>query len=82
MTLESLIHSDLAQEFERQVRAKRKQPAKVLAKLMREYLEIQEDIKLMDEMRRDVKKSGYQGADPVKLVREYRSETRKQRAAS
>ena len=82
MTLENLIQSDLWQEFERKVRAKRKQPTKVLAELMREYLEIQEDIALTEEMRRDVRKSGYKEKDAVRIVREYRAEKRKRRAAS
>ncbi len=82
MTLESLIQSDLWREFERQVRAKHKRPAKVLAELLREYLEIQADIALTEEMRRDAQKSGYRGADAVKLVREYRAEKRNRRAAS
>jgi hypothetical protein len=82
MTLESLIQSDLWQEFERQVRAKRKRPAKVLAELMREYLEIQEDIALTEAMRRDVQKSAYKEKDAVKIVREYRNEKRHRRAAS
>ena len=82
MTLENLIQSNLWQEFELQVRAKRKQPTKVLAELMREYLEIQEDIALTEERRRDVRKSGYKEKDAVKIVREYRAEKRKRRAAS
>jgi len=38
-----------------------------LAELMREYLETQDDIKLTNEMRRDVEKGDYLGADRVKL---------------
>lgn len=82
MTLESLIQSDLWREFEQQVRSKRKRPAKVLEELLREYLEIQEDIALTEAMRRDARKSGYKEADAVKIVREYRNEKRRRRAAS
>lgn len=82
MTLENLMQSDLWRDFEQQVRARRKQPAKVLAELVREYLEIQEDIALTEEMRRDARKSGYREADAVKLVREHRNEKKQRRAAS
>ena len=82
MTLESLVKSELWQEFERQVRAKRKQPTKVLQELLREYLEIQEDIALTEAMRRQARKSGYRESNAVKIVREYRDEKRNRRAAS
>ncbi|HEV8367701.1 MAG TPA: hypothetical protein VGQ39_07110 [Pyrinomonadaceae bacterium] len=82
MTLESLIKSELWQEFERKVRSKRRQPAKVLAELLREYLEIQEDIALTEAMRRSARKSGYRESDAVKIVREYRNEKKNRRAVS
>ena len=82
MTLENLMQSDLWRDFEQQVRARRKQPAKVLAELVREYLEVQEDIALTEEMRRDARKSGFREADAVKLVREHRDEKKRRRAAS
>jgi hypothetical protein len=82
MTLENLMQSDLWRDFEQQVRARRKQPAKVLAELVREYLEIQEDIALTEEMRRDARKGGFREPDAVKLVREHRNEKKQRRAAS
>ena len=82
MTLESLIQSDLWREFEEYARSKRKQPATLLAEMMRERLEIQKDLELDEEMRRAALKSGYKPSDAVRLVREYRAEKRKQRSAS
>jgi len=82
MTLEGLIQSDLWREFEEYARSRRRQPARLLAELMREQLEIAADVALNDEIRREVQKSGYEEKDAVKIVREYRAEKRKRRAAS
>ncbi len=82
MTLDGLIQSDLWREFEDYARSRRKQPARLLAELMREQLEIAADVALNNEIRRDVQKSGYKEKDAVRIVREYRAEKRKRRAAS
>ncbi|PYS56576.1 MAG: hypothetical protein DMF74_28275 [Acidobacteria bacterium] len=82
MTLEGLIQSDLWREFEEYARSRRRQPARLLAELMREQLEIAADVALNNEIRRDVQKSGYKEKDAVRIVREYRAEKRKRRAAS
>ena len=82
MTLETLIRSELWANFEKEARKRKKQPSAVLAELLRDYLEISKDIALTEAMRRDVRKSGYKEADAVKIVRQYRTEKRKQRAAS
>lgn len=82
MTLEGLIQSDLWREFEEYARSRRRQPARLLAELMREQLEIAADVALNDEIRRQVQKSGYKEKDAVRIVREYRAEKRKRRAAS
>ena len=82
MTLDGLIRSDLWREFEEYARSMRKQPARLLAELMREQLEIAADVALNNEIRRDVQKSGYKEKDAVRIVREYRAEKRKRRAAS
>ena len=82
MTLDGLIRSDLWREFEEYARSRRKQPARLLAEIMREQLEIAADVALNNEIRRDVQKSGYKEKDAVRIVREYRAEKRKRRAAS
>jgi hypothetical protein len=82
MTLDTLIQSKLWREFEHYARSKRKQPAKLLAEIIRERLEIAEDVALNEAIRRDVQKSGYRESDAVKIVREHRAEKRKRSAAS
>lgn len=82
MTLEALLKTKLWRDFERQAQSERRQPAAVLADLLREYLEIAEDVALDEAMWRDAQKSGYREADAVKLVREHRAAKRSRRAAS
>jgi hypothetical protein len=82
MTLDTLIQSKLWHEFEQYARSKRKQPAKLLAEIIRDRLEIAEDVALNEAIRRDVRKSGYNESDAVKIVCEYRAEKRKRSAAS
>ena len=53
MTLETLLKTELWHSFEQQTRARRKQPADVLADLVRDYLETAEDVELNEAMRRD-----------------------------
>lgn len=82
MTLETLLKTELWHDFEQQTRARRKQPADVLADLVRDYLETEEDVALNEAMRRDARKSDLQEADAVRLVREHRAEKQRRRAAS
>ena len=82
MTLESLFKTELWQDIERQTRARRKQPADVLAELMRDYLETAEDVALNEAMRRDARQSSYTEADAVRLVRERRAEKQRRHALS
>lgn len=75
------------EEFQREARKRRRNPANLITEWMREQLEIWEDEKLFREMRRDARKSGYTEDDAVELVRQYRREKKKvgqakQRAAS
>ena len=74
MTLETLIRSELWTNFQKQARKQKQEPSAVLAKLLREYLKIAEDLALTEAMRRDVRKSGYKERDAVEIVREYRAE--------
>jgi hypothetical protein len=82
MTPERLLDSPLWKEFERQTRREKKKPANVLAKLIREYLEIADDVALDEAMTRDAQKSGYKEADAERLVREYRAEKKRLRRAT
>ncbi|MGA9995085.1 MAG: hypothetical protein WBP93_06715 [Pyrinomonadaceae bacterium] len=80
MTVESLMKTDLWQEFERRARRERKQPAVLLARLLREYLEIADDVRLNEEMRREAQRSRYTPADAVRLVKEHRTAKRRHAA--
>lgn len=73
MTVESLMKTELWQEFERRARRERQQPAALLARMMREYLEISDDLRLNEEMRRDARRSRNKEADAVRLVRQHRA---------
>ena len=81
MTLETLIRSDLWTNFEKQARKQKKQPSDVLLKLLREYLEIAEDVALDEAIARSARRSKYKESDAVKIVRQYRKEKRARRAA-
>ena len=52
----------------------------LLNEWMREQLEIWEDEKLDQEIKRDVQRSGYTEDDAVELVRQYRREKKQQTA--
>lgn len=80
MTVESLMKTDLWQEFERRARRERQQPAQLLARLLREYLEISDDVRLNEEMRRDARRSRLAEADAVRLVKEHRAAKRRHAA--
>ncbi|MGB9178523.1 MAG: hypothetical protein WCB68_04685 [Pyrinomonadaceae bacterium] len=80
MTVESLMKTDLWQEFERRARRERKQPAALLARLLREYLEITDDVRLNEEMRREAQRSRYTADDAVRLVKEHRTAKRRHAA--
>ncbi len=79
--LEHFIQSDLWRDFENQTKAVKRQPIAVMAELVRDYLERVQDQKLLDEMRRDARASGYRASDAVKLVRAYRKEKKSRHAA-
>jgi hypothetical protein len=81
MTLETLIRSELWANFEKQARKRKKQPSDVLLELLREYLEIAEDVALDETIARSARRSKYKESDAVKIVRQYRKEKRARRAA-
>ena len=81
MTLEKLARSDLWRRFEAQVKKDKKQPSSVLQELMREYLEIAENLALDEAMARAARKSTFKESDAVRIVRQYRKEKRPADAA-
>jgi metal-responsive CopG/Arc/MetJ family transcriptional regulator len=74
--MEIQFDSHLWKQFERVAREQRRNPARLLAQVVREYLEIYEDEKLFQQMQRAARKSGYKEEDAVKLVRRVRQEKR------
>jgi hypothetical protein len=68
-------------KFERAARARRRNPARLLAEYMQECLEAWEDQQLDEEMHRAALTSGYSEEDAVRLVDEYREEKRARGAA-
>ena len=77
MTIEALLQSDLRREFEKAVRAVKKNPADELAVFMSEYIESQFDGELFDAVQRESNPHGYTEDDAVELVRKARREMQK-----
>ena len=67
-------------EFQQEAKKRRRNPGHLLTEWMREQLEIWEDEKLDQEIKRDVQRSGYTEDDAVELVRQYRREKKQQTA--
>ncbi len=62
------------EEFQKQAKKRRRNPAEMLTEYMRECLETWEYKQLDREIRRDARKSGYKEEDAVELVRQHRRE--------
>jgi hypothetical protein len=82
MNEQPLTDAPLWKEFQAAARHRRRDPARLLNEYMRECLERWEDQKLDTEIGRQAKTSGYREADAVKIVRRYRREKKRTRAAS
>ena len=80
MEKRTLLDSTVWNEFEQAAKKRHKNPVRLLTDYMRECLEIWEDQKLDEEIRRDVQCSGYREEDAVAIVRRHRS-TKGHRAA-
>lgn len=82
MTRDSLSALPLWDRFQKAAQGRRRDPVRLLTDYMRECLEIWEDQQVDEEIRRDVRRSGYREEDAVAVVRQYRREQRERRAAS
>jgi hypothetical protein len=82
MAKEIKVDPQLWEQFEQAAREQRRNPLRLLAEVVQEYLEIYEDEKLFRQMQRDARKSGYKEEDAVKLVRRVRQEMREKRATA
>lgn len=82
MAKDSLSVIPLWDQFQKAARQRGRSPVRMLTAYMRERLESWEDQRLDEEIRRDTQRSGYREEDAVEIVRRYRQEERKRRAAS
>lgn len=69
-------------QFQKAARRKRRDPNRLLMEYMRECLEIWEDQRLDEEIRRDARRSGRRESDAVRIVKDYRCEKRNARAGA
>lgn len=74
------IDSQLWNTFTEAVLKQGKQPQRVLAKLIRDYLEVQEDHALYSEMRKAVRPRQIDDTEAVALVHRYRREKQSTRS--
>jgi hypothetical protein len=67
-----LSNSPLWEQFQRAARKRRRNPVRLLTDYMRECLEVWEDQKLDEEIRRDAQRSDCAEEDAVEIVRRHR----------
>jgi hypothetical protein len=73
MEKRTLPESTLWSEFQEAAKKRRRNPVRLLTDYMRECLEVWEDQKLDEEIRREAQRSGYREEDSVDIVRRHRS---------
>lgn len=77
LTIDTLMQSDLWQEFEKTARDKRRRPVELLAEVIADFLETREGVALFDDLERDIRYTGYAEDDAVEIVKSYRASRRK-----
>jgi hypothetical protein len=77
VTFDALTQSDLWQKFEASAQKKRRRPIDLLAEVIADFLETQDDVALFDSIERDLRHTGYTEDDSVELVKSYRASRRK-----
>jgi len=82
MESEIKLDAQLWEQFVRAARKRKRNPVSLLTDYIREFLEIQEDRQLDEEIQAEAQRSGYQEEDAVEIVRQYRREKKEQGAAS
>ena len=82
MEQEIKLDAQLREQLDQAAREQRRNPARLLQEIVREYLDIYEDEKLFRQMQRDARRSGYREEDAVDLVRQVRQEMREPQGAS
>jgi hypothetical protein len=76
------LDAQLREQLEKAAREQRRNPARLLQEIVREYLAIYEDEKLFRQMQREARRSDYREEDAVDLVRQARREMRERHGAS
>lgn len=76
------IDSRLWNEFAGAVQKEGKQPLRVVSRLLREYLEIRQDMALFENMRASVRGREMTEEQAVEFVRQYRGEKRLARSGT
>ena len=74
------LESPLWTRFQAAARRRRRDPLRLLMNYMLECLEIWEDQRLDEDIRRDVRRSGRREAEAAEIVRQYRQDKRSLRA--
>ncbi len=74
MKNEITFEPTILEEFQKQAKRERQNPAELLTVYMQECLDSWEFNRLFKELRRDLRKSGHEEEGAVELVRQYRRE--------
>ena len=82
MEAEIKLDAQLWEQFVQAARKRKRNPISLLTDYIREFLEIQEDQQLDEEIQAEAQSSGYREEDAVEIVRQYRREKNERRAAS
>jgi len=82
MEAEIKLDAELWEQFVQAARKRKRNPISLLTDYIREFLEIQEDRQLDEEIQDEAQSSGYREEDAVEIVRQYRREKKERRAAS
>ncbi len=82
MEAEIKLDAKLWEQFVQAARKNKRNPISLLTDYIREFLEIQEDRQLDEEIQVEAQSSSYDEEDAVEIVRQHRREKKEQRAAS
>ncbi len=82
MEAEIKLDAQLWEQFVQAARKRKRNPISLLTDYIREFLEIQEDRQLDEEIQAEAQSSGYREEDAVEIVRQYRREKKEGRATS
>jgi hypothetical protein len=74
MKNELVLNLTILEEFQKQAKRERQNPAELLTEYMQECIDSWEFNRLFKGLRRDLRKSGYEEEDAVELVRKFRRE--------